>query len=147
MLKVTFLKNGGKNLNCYTKWDNQLHLMTVLKFRFKRTTINRYIYMKNEIKHCLRPSVKCVAPLFRDISFACVWNAGGGACLPPPSCAPVFSYNNEEKNWKYRLPILRKLTYNMKHYLIKLRCTSRPQFLSKLKTESIFSSLSRGYQS
>ena len=138
MLKVIFPKNGGKNLNCYTKWGNQLHLMAVLKFRFERNTINRYIYMKNKIKHCLRPRQRHILRLRVKCRRGSV---------PPPSCAPVFSYNNEENNRKYRLPILRKLTYNMKHYLIKLRCTSRPQFLSKLKTESIFSSLSRGYQS
>ena len=45
----------------------------------------RYIYdRKDEIIHGLSPSVKCIAPLFRDMFLAKVWNAGG----PPPCCAP-----------------------------------------------------------
>ena len=39
-----------------------------------------YIYdRKDEIIYGLGPSVKCVAPLFRDISLAKLWHAGGGA--------------------------------------------------------------------
>ena len=36
---------------------------------------------KVEIIHGLSPSVKCVVPLFRDMSLAKVLNAGGGAHL------------------------------------------------------------------
>ena len=40
----------------------------------------RYIYdRKDEIIHCLSPVGKCVAPLFKGVSSAKVWNAGGGA--------------------------------------------------------------------
>ena len=47
----------------------------------------RYICnRKDGIIHGLSPSVKCVAPLLRDMSLAKVGNAGGGT--PPPSCAP-----------------------------------------------------------
>ena len=50
----------------------------------------RYICNRNdEIIHGLSPSVKCVAPLYRDMSLPKVWNSGGGArpLVPPPSCA------------------------------------------------------------
>ena len=40
----------------------------------------RYIYYgKDEIIRGLSPCVKCVAPLFIDISFVKVWSVGGGA--------------------------------------------------------------------
>ena len=50
-----------------------------------------YIYIsKDEIIHGLSPSVKYVAPLFRDMFFAKVWTAVGGARpqRPPPQLRP-----------------------------------------------------------
>ena len=47
----------------------------------------RHIYnRRDEIISGLSPCVKCVLPLFQDMSLTRVWNAGGGARpkLPPP---------------------------------------------------------------
>ena len=54
----------------------------------------RYIYnRKDEIIHGLCPSVlKCVAPLFRDMSLVEVWSAGG--VRPPPVAPPVRLRHN-----------------------------------------------------
>ena len=58
---------------------------------------------KDEIKHCLRPSVKCLAPLFRDMSLAKVRNAGGGA--------PGAHYSSIKLGESYIFLISRKHDY------------------------------------
>ena len=84
-----------------------------------------YIYnMKVEILHglsLLSPNVKCVAPLFRDMSSAKVSNAGGGVRpqRPPPSCAPG-------KKWSF-FQSFKKVTLGLGIFCAR--------FLSKINTE------------
>ena len=59
---------------------------------------------EDEIIHSLRPSVKCLAPLFRDMSLAQVRNAGGGA-------APGAHYSSIKLGESYILLISRKHDY------------------------------------
>ena len=69
-----------------------------------------YIYdRKVEIRQGLWPSVKCVAPLIRDMSLAKVWNAGGGARPPTPPPPPPqlrpWLWANKNKAKKYGDPM------------------------------------------